>query len=150
MPGSALVVLGSIAVAALEACAAPRQHSQAPENERYEVIQDDGATVLTSRVLHQSRLSLLDILQQRLPNLHVDGTGNCPEVYLRGRSSIAHESNAAIFVDGQEAVNSCILEAIFAFDLDRVEVYPMGVTTRPGYRSDPDGLILIFVRRADP
>jgi len=31
----------------------------------------------------------------------------------------------------------------------RVEVYPLGVTARPGYPSSGHGLILIFVQRSD-
>jgi hypothetical protein len=74
-------------------------------------------------------------------------TANCPEVYLRGRSSLESASDASIYVNGQRAANTCVLEILYSFDLESVEIYPMGVTSRPGYVSDPDGLILVFMRK---
>lgn len=149
MRGSTLVVIGTISVTALSACALthPNHGSAAGDDER--VVQEGNAMVLTAALLHQDGRPLLDVLRQRLTNLQIDATESCPDVYMRGRSSIANASNATIYVDGQRAANSCILNDLFAFNLERVEVYPMGVTQRPGYFSDPDGLILIFLRRAN-
>ena len=149
MRGSALVVIGGIGVAALSACTMARPRSSPQSAEHAGVVKEGGAMVLTSGLLHDENQPLLDVLQRRLPNIHIDATADCPEIFLRGRSSIANSSVATIYVDGQRAANSCILNALYAFDLDRVEVYPMGVTSRPGYHSDPDGLILVFLRQAD-
>ena len=41
------------------------------------------------------------------------------------------------------------LFAIQAVSTERIEVYPMGMTSRPGYPSSGHGLILIFLARAD-
>ncbi len=149
MRGSALVLLGSLGVIALSACSPARRRPSPPAPEGDGVMKNGSTIVLTSGLLHQDNRSLLDLLQRRLPNLRVDATAGCPEVFLRGRSSIVSSSDAAIYVDGQRAANTCILEVLYSFDLDRVEIYPMGVTTRPGYFSDADGLILVFLRRAE-
>ncbi len=151
MRGSALVLLGGFGAVALLGCSPRRGRAPAPSSEDgVGVVKNGSSIVLTSAVLHLENNSLLDVLHRRLPNLEIDPTEDCPEVFLRGRSSIMNASNAAIYVDGQLAANTCILETLYAFDLERVEVYPMGVTTRPGYLSDADGLILVFLRRGKP
>lgn len=150
MRGSALVVIGLLGVGGLSACGMLRRGTPAPTPEGPGLVKRGNMMVLTGAILHQNSQTLINVLAQHLPGIRIDAAPSCPEVYLRGRSSIANSSDATIYVDGQEAANSCILESLYAFDLDRVEVYPMGVTSRPGYRSDPDGLILIFLRRANP
>jgi hypothetical protein len=106
-----------------------------------------GTRVFTAAELGKDGRSLLDVLRQRLPNMQVQRTADCPAVYLRGRSTITSPSYPGIYVDGAEAVNTCILQSLSTPDLARVEVYPFGVTQRPGYRANPYGLILIFTRR---
>jgi hypothetical protein len=149
MRGSALVLLGGFGVVALFGCSPLRGRAPAPSEEGVGLVKNGSSIVLTSALLHLENRSLLDVLHRRLPNLQIDATADCPEVFLRGRSSIMNASNASIYVDGQRAANTCILESLYAFDLERVEVYPMGVTSRPGYFSDADGLILVFLRRGD-
>jgi hypothetical protein len=150
MRGSALVLLGGFGAVALFACSPQRGHAPAlSEHDGVGVVKNGSSIVLTSALLHLENRSLLDVLHRRLPSLQIDATADCPEVFMRGRSSIMSASNAAIYVDGQRAANTCILETLYAFDLERVEVYPMGVTSRPGYFSDADGLILVFLRRGD-
>jgi hypothetical protein len=68
---------------------------------------------------------------------------DCPEVTLRGKSTIATESNPAIYVDGERAVNTCVLSMLSTFHLARVEVYPDGLPPA-GYLTNPYGVILIF------
>jgi hypothetical protein len=107
-----------------------------------------GARIFTAAELGSDGRSLLDVLRQRLPNIQVARTADCPAVYLRGRSTITSTSYPGIYVDGTEAINTCILQSLSTPDLRRVEVYPFGVTQRPGYRSNAYGLILIFTRQA--
>jgi len=49
-------------------------------------------------------------------------------------------------VDGARATDTCVLESLRATDIGRVEVYPQGFTSRPGYRTHAEGLILVFMR----
>ncbi len=51
-------------------------------------------------------------------------------------------------MDGTRALDTCILGMLRAGDVRRVEIYPMGVTTRPGYSPHSHGLILVFLREA--
>ncbi|HEY9514854.1 MAG TPA: Plug domain-containing protein [Gemmatimonadaceae bacterium] len=141
---AAMAIVGA---ALLVACSHPAANTGALSPDEPGVIKQGNALVITADLLHNEGRSLLDLLQRRLPNLRVDNTASCPEVYLRGRSSLVNSSDAAIYVDGQRAANTCILEALYPFNLDLVEIYPMGVSSRPGYLSDPNGLILIFLRR---
>jgi hypothetical protein len=108
------------------------------------------AMVLTEADLRQNDRSLLDILQHRLPNMQVWRNTGCPEVYLRGRSTIVTSSDPAIYVNGTRAANTCVLDMISTFDLSEVEVYPSGMSGRPGYLNNPNGLILIFTVRDKP
>jgi hypothetical protein len=46
-------------------------------------------------------------------------------------------------------LNTCILDQLNPEDVERLELYPTGMTPRPGYFADADGLILVFMRRAE-
>jgi hypothetical protein len=46
-------------------------------------------------------------------------------------------------------VDTCPLSTLPAMQTSRIEVYPLGFTTRAGYTSRGHGLILIFLRRAE-
>jgi hypothetical protein len=56
--------------------------------------------------------------------------------------------NPQVYVDGTRATDTCILQSLRSDDVDSVEVYPMGVTKRPGYATHAHGLILVFLRGA--
>lgn len=106
--------------------------------------------VLEDEELSASRGNLLNTLTSRISQLRVTADGNCPRLELRGRSSMYGSSDPSVYLDGARAVNTCVLEQIPTSDVRRVEVYPMGVTSRPGYRSNAGGLILVFSRDAEP
>ncbi|MDQ3402226.1 MAG: Plug domain-containing protein [Actinomycetota bacterium] len=91
---------------------------------------------------------LLDALTARVMNMRVSRNGTCPEVTFRGRGSLIGPSNPKVYVDGTRTTDTCVLTSMNARDVERVEVYPMGVTSRPGYFSHQGGLILVFTRRA--
>jgi hypothetical protein len=144
-----LPLLGIAGAILLLACAPGVSHTNAGRPTLADSMPDtSGSSVFTGAELGKDGRSLLDALRQRLPNMQVERTADCPAVYLRGRSTIMSASYPGIYVDGTEAVNTCILQSLSTPDLARVEVYPFGVTQRPGYRSNPYGLILIFTRRA--
>lgn len=90
--------------------------------------------------------SILSVLRQRVAGLRVVPTGLCPEITMRGRTSIHGSPNPTVYVNDARSTNTCILDDIRMEDVDRVEVYPMGVGPNPSYRLSPNGLILVFTR----
>jgi hypothetical protein len=105
------------------------------------------ATVITAAELGPMNRPLLDVMRQRLPGMQVTQTQGCPEIVLRGRSTVTTSSAPAIYVDGNQSSNTCILNELRTPDILQVEIYPGGVPPRAGYRAHPYGLILIFVKR---
>jgi len=102
--------------------------------------------VLSGAQLHDQPGSVLDVLARRVVGMQVRSSAGCPEITLRGRNSFFASPDPGIYVNGTPAVNSCILDTMNAQDVERVEVYPMGVAARAGYRNHPNGLILVFLR----
>ena len=105
-----------------------------------------GAIVFTEAQLDEANVSLLELMRRRMAGLQVQPTGLCPEVVLRGRSTVQTSSSPAIYVQGMQASNTCILAEMSTSDMSRVEIYPNGVPARPGYKTHPYGVILIFVQ----
>lgn len=105
--------------------------------------------VRVTRAEHfQGRSSVLAVLQSRTAGMQVHRTDGCPQITLRGRTSINGDNNPVIYVEGSRSANTCILEMLDPDDVDRVEVYPSGVA--PGGRpaTSPTGLILVYLRHA--
>jgi hypothetical protein len=88
--------------------------------------------------------TVLEGLRSRFPAVQVRSSQRCPELVIRGRSSIQGSSAPLVYVDGQRAADACILSLIRAAEVNRVEVYPTGQTSRPGYFSNGTGLVLVF------
>lgn len=107
------------------------------------------AFVFTAEQLHERGGDLLGMLATGMASVRVTHTRGCPVISIRGRKSLSGISDPGIYVDGQRAGDTCILTMLNPQDLARVEVYPMGVTSRNGYHMDDSGLILIFTRRAE-
>lgn len=97
-------------------------------------------------VPEQGSPTLLSLLQMRVRNVDVRRSGTCPEIDFRGRGSIMMPAAPSVYVDGQHASDTCVLEMIAPVDVDYLEVYPMGVSNRAGYFSNSSGLILVFTR----
>lgn len=103
--------------------------------------------VLAGAALEDHGGTLLSFLFMRMSGMTVDrSTYPCPSIQLRGRKSLFGSNSPIIYVDGVRTANSCVLEMLNTRDLTRVEVYPMGVSLRPGYEAHPNGLILVFVK----
>ena len=103
--------------------------------------------VFSGPELNGHRGTLLAFLYTRISGMVVDyGSQPCPNVELRGRKSLSGSSSPLVYVDGTRTANSCILEMLSTWDISRVEVYPMGVSHRPGYQTHANGLILVFVQ----
>lgn len=94
--------------------------------------------------------SLITLLQMRVRNMDVRRrSGVCPEIEFRGRSSISMPASPSVYVDGQHASDTCVLDLISPVDVDYLEVYPMGVSNRAGYFSNSGGLILVFTKNGE-
>ena len=129
------------------ACGGPRQSRSARGFSGLPGNNAGAGIVLSGPDLREHRGSLLALLYGRISGMVVDFRAQpCPSVELRGRKSIFGSNSPLVYVDGVRTANSCILEMLSTDDLSRVEVYPMGVTHRPGYDGTPNGLILVFVR----
>jgi len=110
---------------------------------------EGGATILSGVALDERRGSILNALQGTVPGLRIlKHADQCPSISLRSHVTFESVVNPHIYVDGTRAVDTCILETLRTFDVDSVEVYPMGVTKRPGYATHAHGLILVFMRGA--
>lgn len=109
----------------------------------------NSAIVFTGAQLWKRNTDLLSALRGHVAGLQVATTAGCPAVSLRGQTSLTMLSNPRIYVNGEPAANTCILESLNTADLRRVEVYPGGVSGRPGYFNDANGLILIFMKQSD-
>jgi len=112
-----------------------------------------GAVILTGEALSANAgWTVLDAIRRAMPQLKISagrGLNSCPVVELRGRDSLTGSSDPDVYVDGTRTVDTCPLVTLQAIEASRIEVYPLGVTSRPGYPSRGHGLILIFLQRSD-
>ncbi|HEX6806968.1 MAG TPA: hypothetical protein VF118_03210 [Gemmatimonadaceae bacterium] len=136
---------GAVMLIACAGHSAPKTQSAPSERD---VKSSGDAIILSGNLLHQQSRSLLTLMKARVPSIEIVDDQPCPDVYLRGRSTIIRPSNPAIYVDGQRATNTCVLDMVNVLDLERVEIYPSG-NPRGGYLSDPYGVILLFLQTSD-
>ncbi len=113
------------------------------------VRSEGGAIIIEGMALDERRGSVLGAMEGRVPGLKIQRHNNqCPKVSLRSHVTFQSVVNPHVYVDGTRATDTCILETMRTDDVASVEVYPMGVTTRPGYGTHAHGLILLFLRSA--
>jgi hypothetical protein len=138
--------LSFLAVLVVSACASAPVVEE-DEGDRNGVTRENGAIVLTGTELEDGRGNVLNAMQGKVPNFRIRRVrGECPQITLRNAVSFQSVVNPHVYVDGTRATDTCILESLRTEDLERVEVYPMGVTIRPGYGRHAHGLILLFSR----
>ena len=152
------VVYGASAALLLAGCwsgAASSTARRGPEltedvhpDESHRERKPSGAIIFDQAQLDEANIPLLDLMRRRVAGLQVQSSTLCPEVVLRGRSTVQTSSSPAIYVEGMQASNTCILLEMNTSDMSRVEIYPNGVPARRGYKTHPYGVILIFVRGA--
>jgi hypothetical protein len=134
-------------------CATSRPFDRSTEPGRKPVrLAGAGAVILTGEALSaEPGRTLLDAIRRAMPQLQVSSwsLNHCPAVALRGKDSVVGRSDPDIYVDGTRTADTCPLVTMQALEAWRVEVYPLGVTSRAGYPSSAHGLILIFLQRAD-
>lgn len=141
--GSALVLSAATMLAACGPAAA--SSGRAPDSANRDAPRDSHAIVVSGRQLGGGATSLLSVLRNRIAGIHVDDRGACPTVILRSRKSILGDNSAVVYVNGARAANTCVLDMMDPASVARVEVYPQGITRRPGYESHANGLILVFL-----
>jgi hypothetical protein len=133
--------------AALGACAAgtPPDGDPSPADRAERV----GNAIVIRSASFEGNPNLLQVLTTRVSSMEVSRRGPCPDLVFRGRSSLQGSSSARVYVNGQPAVNTCVLEMVSTWDVERVEVYPSGIVRRPGYPVSGTGSILVFTKRGD-
>lgn len=150
MKTAATLLLGLLALLpALYACGG--WHGPPPRDlEGNGVGHSGGATVISAEELHDQEGSVLRVMMGRVPNMKVEypGLDRCPAIALRRSKGLQGLNSPQVYVDGTRVRGTCILETLRADDTDRIEIYPQGFTTRPGYATSAHGLILVFTRRA--
>ena len=112
-----------------------------------------GSLVLTGRLLSlDPGRTVLDVIRRSMPQMRITGWtpyARCPMLEMRGKDSMAGSNDPDVYVDGTRTTDTCPLVTIQAISTERIEVYPLGMTSRAGYPSSGHGLILIFLARAD-
>jgi hypothetical protein len=112
-----------------------------------------GSLILTGHALSSDPgRTILDVIRHSMPQLRITGWTpytRCPMLEMRGKDSMQGSNDPDVYVDGTRTSDTCPLVTIQAVSTDRIEVYPLGMTSRPGYPSSGHGLILIFLARAD-
>ncbi len=138
---SAAIIVSAAALLGCYRSAAPVDTSESREA--------GDATIIDEAALESAGSSVLNILPSYVAGMEVRREGACPQITLRGRKSLMNSNDPVIYVDGTRSGNTCVLDSLVPSDIRRIEVYPMGVTQRPGYRNSPNGLILVFMKTSE-
>lgn len=129
-------IAAAAAAACLAACSPPRNAADVDRPNP-----DGSALILRGSDLGGGR-NLLDALRTRVQNVTVTyPPAGCPRITFRGRRT---GGNPGIYIDGTLLGDTCALQNVSPDDVDFVEIYRSGNTRRPGIRSNPNGLILVF------
>src|SRR6266513_540698 len=103
-----------------------------------------GSVILTGEDLSANPgWTVLDAIRRAMPQVKIStgrGLNPCPLIELRGRDSVTGSSDPDVYVDGTRTVDTCPLVTLQAIEASRIEIYPLGVTSRPGYPSRGHGL----------
>jgi hypothetical protein len=111
------------------------------------VFMENGGIVITGRALQDGPGNVLAAMSGKVPSMRVHRSGDaCPEIMLRNSVNFKGVVNPQVYVDGTRTTDTCILDSLRTSDVERVEVYPLGFTTRPGYARHAHGLILVFMK----
>ena len=140
-------LLATVSAVALAGCWSPGVGSAAPDSNKG---RGTAAYVFEDDQLVASDGTLLSALTALISNMSVlrGQNSECPQITLRGRTTVARVTNPGVYVDGARATNTCVLEHLNVAEVHRVEVYPMGLANHAGYEAQPGGLILVFMRTA--
>ena len=112
------------------------------------VTSRDGAIIISGVALDDGPGSILSAMRGKVPSLRVQRpSSGCPKISLRNFVTFESAVNPQVYVDGTRTNDTCILETLRTEDVESVEVYSMGFTSRPGYSPHSHGLILVFMRQ---
>ena len=112
------------------------------------VFSRGGATIISGVALDDGPGSILSAIVGKVPSLRVQRpAGECPKISLRSFVTFQTVVNPHVYVDGTRTTGTCVLESLRTEDVESVEIYPMGITRRPGYAPHAHGLILVFLRQ---
>lgn len=103
-------------------------------------------TILTAEQLRYDNGSILDAMSRHIVRMRVDKRYACPALSLRGPNTAPGLTEPVIYVDGAKTVDTCILDMMTVNDVERVEVYPSGISPHPGLFGNSHGLILVFTK----
>ncbi len=141
--------VGMMALAMMTAVVMGCAHGASDRTNESGARLEGGAFVLTGEALEDGPGSLLATLTGKVPNFRLQrNSGRCPIITLRNAVSFQGTVNPHVYVDGTRATDTCVLTSLRSHDVERVEVYPQGVTRRPGYGTHAHGLILVFMKQA--
>lgn len=142
-----LVFLGLVLF--LSGCAALQNPLRSSRTEGG-IRNEGGATIISGVALDVQRGSILDTMEGRVPGMQIQRhPDKCPQVSLRSHVTFSSVVNPQVYVDGTRTFDTCILESLVTDNVESIEIYPTGVTMRPGYATHAHGLILIFLRGAN-
>lgn len=114
------------------------------------VSMENGAFIIAGEDLKDGRGDILNAMVGKVPNFRVNRPSmqTCPQISIRHATTHTSVVNPSVYIDGTRSQDTCILESLSTSEVERLEVYPAGFTTRPGYGRHSYGLILVFLRSA--
>lgn len=107
------------------------------------------AIVIEDESLDSSRGSMLTIMQNHVRGMSYSREGTCPHIVVRGGAGRSRAAEVLVYIDGQRVSDTCVLDNLDLESIARLEVYPGGVTQRPGYMSNTGGLVLVFMKNGE-
>lgn len=146
-------LLGAAVALLVAACASMQGGDHAEETTEREASDVPGnALVVGFEDLQDSQGRLLDALVSHVPGITVSIPSGgrektCPRISLRGPLVGNQLSNPGVYIDGTRTSDTCSIARMVTHNVERVELYPSGSTSRSGYATHPHGLILVFTRR---
>ena len=141
-----LTAIGTASVLGLFGLGCAGAPTQSPRAGEVEAARNSGsAIVLEGEDFRGRGQTLLRLMAERVSGMSVNYGGPCPSIQLRGTKSMFGSNDPLIYIDGARALNTCVLDDMSPDPVSRVEIYPSGVSNRPGYDFNRNGLILVFV-----
>lgn len=134
-----LLAVGAVTSACIGSAAPPQSGDPMTAN-----APGRGGTIITQEDLRDQSGSLLRALARQVTTMRVIPHSPCPGIELRGQNTVPGITEPQVYVNGTRTTDTCILTSLAAPDVERVEIYPMGVAPRAGYATSAHGLILVF------
>ena len=124
--------LASLTLFSLLASSACATGHTDPKN-RNGVDFEKGGIVLSGQALMDGRGPSWPPWRVRSPTSACTGCPGMPRDHAAQSVNFKGAVNPHVYVDGTRTTDTCVLDSLRTTDVERVEVYPQGFTTRPGY-----------------